>query len=165
MSLVSNWISAAYPGAVIWRHWSLRKRKRNRVHMFCHSLNPGNISRSSKPEALVSMWMEPKRSTYVLSQSESQQHIQEQQAGGIGLYVNGTKTEYMCFKREEPISALNSGPLKLVDKFTYLGSYVTSTESYVNIHQWKSWTAINRLSIMWKVIYPIKWNEISSKQW
>ena len=57
----------------------------------------------------------------------------EQAAGDIGLYVNASKTEYMCFNREGAISPLDGDPSKLVDKFTYLGSSVSSTESDVNI--------------------------------
>ena len=41
-------------------------------------------------------------------------------------------------------------PLKLVDKFTYLGSSVESTEKDIETRLTKAWTAINRLSIIWK---------------
>ena len=47
------------------------------------------------------------------------------------------------------IITLNSGPLKLVDKFTYVGSSDTS-ENVVNMHLTKASTAIDRLSIVWK---------------
>ena len=40
--------------------------------------------------------------------------------------------------------------LKLVDKFTYLGSSVASTEKDIDTRLTKTWTAINRLSIIWK---------------
>ena len=40
--------------------------------------------------------------------------------------------------------------LKLVDKFTYLGSSVSSTEKDSDTRLRKAWTAINRLSIIWK---------------
>ena len=43
---------------------------------------------------------------------------------------------------------LNSGPLKLVDKFTYLGSSVSSTENDSNTRLAKAWTAIDRLSVI-----------------
>ena len=43
----------------------------------------------------------------------------------------------------------NSVP-KLVDKFPYLGSSVSSTEKDIDTWQTKSWTAINKLSIIWK---------------
>ena len=41
-------------------------------------------------------------------------------------------------------------PLKLVDKFTYLGSSVSSTEKDIDTRLTKAWIAINRLSIIWK---------------
>ena len=40
--------------------------------------------------------------------------------------------------------------LKLVDKFTCLGSSVSSTEKSINTRLTKAWTAIDRLSITWK---------------
>ena len=40
--------------------------------------------------------------------------------------------------------------VKLVDKFTYLGSSVASTEKNIDTWLTKVWTAINRLSIIWK---------------
>ena len=40
--------------------------------------------------------------------------------------------------------------LKLVDKFTYLGSSVSSTEKDIDTRLTKAWTAIDRLSIVWK---------------
>ena len=39
---------------------------------------------------------------------------------------------------------------KLVDKFTYLGSSVSSTEKDIDTRLTKAWTAIDRLSIIWK---------------
>ena len=41
-------------------------------------------------------------------------------------------------------------PLKLVDKFTYLGSSVSSTEKDIDTRLTKAWTALDRLSIIWK---------------
>ena len=64
--------------------------------------------------------------------AESSLYSQERAAGGIGLYVNADKTVYMCFKQRDSISTLKVGPLKLVDKFTYLGSSFSSTENDIN---------------------------------
>ena len=47
-------------------------------------------------------------------------------------------------------STLEGTPIKLVDKFTYLGSIVESTEKDIETRLTKAWTAINRLSIIWK---------------
>ena len=56
----------------------------------------------------------------------------------------------MCFNQTGDISTLNSSSLKLVDKFTYLGNSVSSTETNIDTRLAKAWTAINRLSVIWK---------------
>ena len=61
------------------------------------------------------------------AQAETQLISLERLAAGIGLHVNGNKTEYMCFNRTDDISTLNGNSLKQVDKFTFLGSSVSST--------------------------------------
>ena len=45
-----------------------------------------------------------------------------------GLHVNANKTEYMCYNQTGNIATLDRASLKLVDKFTYQGSSVPSTE-------------------------------------
>ena len=62
------------------------------------------------------------------NQAETILHSLEQAVAGIGLNVNAHKTEYMCFNQTGDISTLDGTSLKLVDKFTYLGSSVSSTE-------------------------------------
>ena len=83
-------------------------------------------------------------------QAETLLHSLERAAAGIGLYVNAHKTEYTCYNQTGDICTLNGTPLKLVDKFTYLGSSVTSTEKDIDTRLTKAWTAIKRLSIIWK---------------
>ena len=61
------------------------------------------------------------------AQAETLLHSLEWADGGIGLHVNAHKTEYMCFNQRGDISTLNDSSLKLVDKFPYLGSRVSST--------------------------------------
>ena len=56
----------------------------------------------------------------------------------------------MCFYQKVDISTLEGTSLKLVDKFTYLGSSVSSTETYIDTRLTKAWTAIDKLSIIWK---------------
>ena len=56
----------------------------------------------------------------------------------------------MHFNQWGDTSALNDSSLKLVDKFTYLGSSVSSTENDVNTQLAKAWTVIDRLSVIWK---------------
>ena len=77
-------------------------------------------------------------------------HSLEQAAAGISLHVNAHKMEYMCFNQRDNISTLNGSPLNLVDKFTYLGSSVSSTKTDINTQLAKAWTAIYRLLVIWK---------------
>ena len=56
----------------------------------------------------------------------------------------------MCYNQTGDTSTLEGTPLKLVDKFTYLGSSVESTEKDIETRLAKAWTAINRLSTIWK---------------
>ena len=56
----------------------------------------------------------------------------------------------MCYNQKGDISTLDGTSLKLVDKFTYLGSNVSSTEKDIDTWLMKAWTAIDRLSIIWK---------------
>ena len=87
---------------------------------------------------------------YTPNQAETLLHSLERVAAGIGLYVNAHRTEYMCYNQTGDISTLDGTPLKLVDKFTYLGSSVASTVKVIDTRLTKAWTAINRLSIIWK---------------
>ena len=48
------------------------------------------------------------------------------------------------------ISTLDGTPLKLEDKFTLVGSSVSSTEKDIDTWLTKAWTAINSLLIIWK---------------
>ena len=59
-------------------------------------------------------------------------------------------TANVSYNQTGDISTLEGTPLKLVDKFTYLGSSVESTEKDIETRLTKAWTAINRLSIIWK---------------
>ena len=84
------------------------------------------------------------------TQAEALLHSLERAATGIGLHVNAHKTEYICFNQTGDISTLGGSSLKLVDKFTYLGSTVSSTEKDIDTRLTKVWTAIDRLSVIWK---------------
>ena len=55
------------------------------------------------------------------NQAETLLHSLEQAAAGISLHVNAYKTEYMCYNHTGDITQ-DATPLKLVDKFTYIGS-------------------------------------------
>ena len=83
-------------------------------------------------------------------QAETLLHSLERAAAAIGLHVNAHKTEYMCFNQTGDISTLCGNSLKLVDKFTYLRSSVSSTEKEIEVRLTKACTAINRLLVIWK---------------
>ena len=85
-----------------------------------------------------------------LNQAETLLHSLERAAAGIGLHANAHKTEYMCYKQTGYISTLDGTSQKLVDKYTYLGSSVSSTEKDIDTRLTKAWTTIDRLSIIWK---------------
>ena len=67
----------------------------------------------------------------------------------------------ICAITKRDISTLEGTPLKLVDKFTYLGSSVESTEKDIETRLTKAWTAINRLSIIYQAFFrkknPMLW--------
>ena len=84
------------------------------------------------------------------NQAETLLHSLERAAAGIGLLVNAHKTEYICFNQTGDISTLEGTSLKLVDKFTYLGSSVSSTEKDIDTRLTKAWMAIDKLSNIWK---------------
>ena len=79
------------------------------------------------------------------AQAETLLHSLERATAGIGLQVNAQKMKYMC-----DISTLGGSSLKLVDKFTYIGGSVSSTEKYIDTPLAKAWKAIYRLSVIWK---------------
>ena len=56
----------------------------------------------------------------------------------------------MCFNQTGDIFTLHGNSLKLVDKFTYLGSSVSSTETDIDTWLAKVWTAIDKLSVIGK---------------
>ena len=84
------------------------------------------------------------------AQAKTLLHNLERAAAGIDLHVNAHKTEYMCFNQTGNISTLNSSSLKLVDKFTYLGCNVSSTQTDINMRLTQAWIAIDWLSVIWK---------------
>ena len=81
------------------------------------------------------------------AQTEILLHSLEREAAGIDLHVNAHKTLYMFFNQRGDISTLNGSSLKLVDKFTYQGSSVSSTETDINTQLVKAWTAIGHMEV------------------
>ena len=84
------------------------------------------------------------------NKAETLLHSLERAAAGIGLHINAHKTEYIFYNQTGDISTLDGSSLKLVDKFTYPGSSVSSTEKDIDTRPTKAWTAIDKLSIISK---------------
>ena len=61
-------------------------------------------------------------------QAESLLHSPEQAA--IDLNMKSDETEFTCFNQADAIVLLNGKHLKLVDRFIYLGSNISSPEIY-----------------------------------
>ena len=87
------------------------------------------------------------------NQAETLLYSLERAATGIGLHVNTHKIEYMCYNQTGDISTPDGTSLKLVNKFIYLGSSVSSTEKDIDKQLTKTWTTIHKLSIKWNAVY------------
>ena len=68
---------------------------------------------------------------------------------GYSLLMLFQRSPYVLIKKGD-VSILNGSCLQSVDKFTYLGSGISSTENDINLRQATAWTAIGWLSIIWK---------------
>ena len=66
---------------------------------------------------------------YTPAQAKILLHAQDQAAGENIFYLNANKTDYLLFKLKGDTSTLIGKPLILIDKFTYLGCNILSTEN------------------------------------
>ena len=79
-------------------------------------------------------------------------HDLEAAAADIGLHVNDIKTEFMLVNIDDPeptITTLDGKPLKQVQDFKYLGSYIADSKKDFNIRKGMAWTACNKLQKIW----------------
>ena len=93
---------------------------------------------------------------YLHITAETLLHNVEGADSSIGLHVNTGNTESACFNQRSDISTLNGSSLKLVDKFPYLGSSVSSIETDINTRLGKASTAIDKISVICKSDMTIK---------
>ena len=137
-SFVKNWLDCVL-------RTSIDLRKENRFTLTkARSRNPARTNTDADyADDIVLLANTP-------SQAESPLHSLEQVAAGIGIHINADETEFMSFNQRSDISKLNGRSLKLVDKFTYLESSVSSTENDIRTRLAKAWTAMYRLSVIWK---------------
>ena len=83
-------------------------------------------------------------------------HEIETAASEIGLYINSSKTEFICYNQSHTgfIPSKNNGIVKAVEDFVYLGSNIASTKRDVEVRLGKAWTAIRKLDKIWKSNLP-----------
>ena len=93
------------------------------------------------------------------AQAQTLLHSLERAATDTGLHVNAHS-----FNQTGDISTLNGSALKLVDKFAYSGSSVSSTETDIDTKLAKAWTATIGFRSYGSQTWPIKWSAVSSKQ-
>ena len=111
-------------------------------------------------------------------QAESMLYSLERVRCGIGVHVNTNKTEFNYFNQRDGIFTLNCGFLKLVDKFTYLGSSISSTKHGINTwcngyrrrkwtrrHKFKSWTRLIAFHIALIPLRKVRIQLFSLKLW
>ena len=119
------------------------------IYIYIYLLSPWTITDADYADDIELLSNTP-------THAESLLHSLKRVAGGRGLHVNADKTEYMWFNQKNDISILNSDSLKLVNNITYIGRRVSSTENDINTRLAKAWTAIDRLSVIWKSNPPNK---------
>jgi hypothetical protein len=85
-------------------------------------------------------------------------HHIEEVASEIGLYINNSKTEFICYNQNHSgtIKSLNGENIKAVQEFTYLGSNIISTKRDVEIRLGKAWAALISLNKIWKSSLPVE---------
>ena len=85
-------------------------------------------------------------------------HKIEEAAAEIGLGVNADKTEYISLNQANNscIKSLKGKFIKQVNDFKYLGSYVASTDHYVNVRIGQAWAALNNMTSIWKSNLSVK---------
>ena len=97
------------------------------------------------------LWYTTRRITLIVRISfSSTESISWAEFQRLYIYIYIWFLTYHFLKTVKLFQVLLSTPLKLVDKFTYLGSSVASTEKDIDTRLTKAWIAINRLSTIWK---------------
>ena len=86
----------------------------------------------------------------------------------LELHVNANKAEYMCYNQTGNIATLDGTSLKLVDKFTYLGSSVSSNEKDIDtrlLYGCTTWTLTKRLERKLDRNYTRMLRAVLNKSW
>ena len=91
----------------------------NHIHLIY--MNKLNLALNTKPKHYCIVWNEPPEALASMSMHSKRN---------------------TCLNQTGDISTLGGSSLKLVDKFTYLGSSVSSIEKYIDTRLAKAWTTI-----------------------
>ena len=84
------------------------------------------------------------------SDAEKLLHVLEEKANSVGSRVNIRKTQNFNINTNHKVRSVNGSQLKSVDNYTYLGSEISSVDKEINIRIAKSWSALHKLSSIWK---------------
>ena len=70
----------------------------------------------------------------------------------VGLHLNEKKTEVMLYNQdyETPIKSRTGKDIRRVEKFKYLGGWMSSTEKDFEVRKTLAWTACHKLKKIWK---------------
>jgi hypothetical protein len=69
----------------------------------------------------------------------------------IGLFINKNKTEFIVVGKavQNGLSIL-SGPIKQVEDFKYLGSFIMNSKKDISVRVGIAWTSLKKLNCVWK---------------
>ena len=73
----------------------------------------------------------------------------------VGLGMNAKKTKAMIYNEPRSIiKTLDGGDLAIVTDFKYLGAWIASSESDLDIRKAQTWKACNSMDNIWKSSLP-----------
>ena len=76
----------------------------------------------------------------------------EKECAKVGLALNAKKTEVITFGQppnHPPLVTIGGSPLKEVEDFKYLGSWVNTSEKDIKIRKALAWTALDGMKVIW----------------
>ena len=94
--------------------------------------------------------------TDYIKDAEATVHSVENLAKVIGLFVNATKTKFICLNQNagSGTNSLNRETIDLENDLNYLGSFIASTKKDDNIRLGEAWAALNGMNNIWKSNLP-----------
>ena len=86
-----------------------------------------------------------------VQQAEKLLHDLESAASAVGLSLNASKTEYMTLNisDDSTVKSKNGAPIKQVEDFKYLGSFIADDRKDFNSRKGQAWSACIKLQKIW----------------